>query len=311
MKKILLVLLSLCMLGGCTKKQASPVPTRKPAYSSPAVNRPATTPGTTVKPTPTPLPDFEGELPPDFYVKEEYSEPKVIELMTKSALDWPSEIQKDTVYDKQRVRTYTLKWNLESTDELVYTCTVTVKTSYQGDETRAECSRGKGYTDYAEGDTQLKRYYKMPEPGEMFFPSRQYYYWESMLGSYSDMYSERTGKDSVRCEFFWYQDTEEGPVPVYTVFTDGYYVTFAEKSHPEIWEEYQVSAKNIHIISFDEYPHLEHAQDAYYDWKEANDRKSKQEEYCIYGDEEDLYEAYEDVFESLDEATDYWEEYCK
>ena len=300
------------MLGGCAKKQTTPAPTRKPAYSSPAVKRPASTSGTAVKPTPAPLPDFEGELPPDFHVKEEYRESKVIELMTKSGLDWPSEIIREYEFGKQlTTRKYILSWILESTDEPVYTCTVTVKTRYQNNESQAECSQGKGYTAYIEGDTRLKREYKMPEPGEMFLPSRQYYYWESMLGSYSDMFSERTGNDSIRCEFFWYQDTEEGPVPVYTVITDGYYVTFAEKSHPEIWEEYQASAKNIHIIPFDEYPHLEHAQDAYDDWKEASDRESKQEEYCVYGDEEDLYEAYEDVFESLDEATDYWEEYCK
>ena len=174
---------------------------------------------------------------------------------------------------------------------------------------------------YQNGDTALIRDYVMPEKNDdidMFVNENSSSYYEKyfILGKYSDMNRYIKG-DDIYFEYYWYQNTDEGPALVYKSTAKNTDTTSGQRYRNDLWELFELSYRNIDIISYDEYPRTKDYYEVYRDWKNK-DRDSKEKEnleekidiYCECGDEDELYSEYEEDFDSWEEAADFWEEYC-
>lgn len=217
----------------------------------------------------------------------------------------------------------TLTWNLKSDNREVYRCEYSYdkKRSYS-EQSKTACRIFEAYDDYLNGDKALIRDYVMPEKGDeidmfVYENSSSYYEKYFILGKYSDMYCYTKG-DDIYFEYYWYQDTDDGPAMVYKSTATNTDTTSGKRYRNDLWELFEESYNNIDIISYENYPRDKDYYDVYYDWKNK-DRNKKEEEnlkeridiYCECGDEDELYSEYEEDFDSWEDALDFWEEYCE
>ena len=310
----LVLLILLC--SGCSPKQIQtdtlvqkpePVSSEpEPVSSKPAVSEPS-------KPK-----DSSDPLSLSFTSSSLLFDSDLRNILSSSDLEYCSYVIEDD--DSKKL---TLTWNLKSNDKEVYRC----EYSYDNKRTYAKrsvtaCKMSEAYSDYQNGDTALIRDYVMPEKDDaidMFVYENSSSYYENyfILGKYSDMYCYTKG-DDIYFEYYWYQDTEEGPALVYKSTAKNTDTTSGERYRDDLWELFEESYHNIDIIPYSRYPRTKDYYEVYRDWKNK-DRLKKEEEnlqerieiYCECGDEEELYSEYEEDFDSWEDALDFWEEYCE
>lgn len=220
----------------------------------------------------------------------------------------------------------TLTWNLKSNDKEVYACV------YNYDRNRSykkasmvTCSASEGYEDYKNGDTALIRDYVMPDGyynNQMWVHPKsawynEYYQREFILGKYSDMYCFVDGED-IHCEFYWYQNTDEGPALVYKSVATNHLTDSGQRYRDDLWELFEQSYKNIDIIPYEEYPRDKDYYEVFEVWEHGyyerliEEREREQAEiYCICHNSDDLYDAYTEEFDSWEEADDYYQQHCE
>ena len=217
----------------------------------------------------------------------------------------------------------TLTWNLASNNKTVYSCDYSFdkKREYRNQSVVA-CEVGEAYQEFKDGDRKLIRDYVMPQKDDgidMFiYPERSSYYEKYfILGKYSDMSCYIKG-DDLYLEYFWYQNTEDGPALVYQSTAVNYTTTSGKRYREDLWELFEESYKNIDIIPYKDYPREKDYYDVYREWKnsefiknEKEDLKENIEIYCQCDDGEHLYSEYEEDFDSWEAALDFYEEYCE
>lgn len=225
-------------------------------------------------------------------------------------------------YVEDRDLSIRYSWVLKSSNKEVYSCVYSCnKKRPNGTQSSASCSIKEGYEDYLSGDKELIRYYVMPEANDnidMFvYPNSSAYYEKYfILGKYSDMKCS-TDKDNAYFEYYWYQNTDSGPMLVYYSTATNYKTTSAYRYNSWLWDLYEESYKNIDIIPYDEYPRTYDYMETYRKWElEKRDRdleerlKEDIETYCALDDPEDIYYEYEEDFDAYEEALEFWERYC-
>ncbi len=239
-------------------------------------------------------------------------------ILSKSELEYCSQVTGDP-----ESTDLLLTWNLKSDNREVYRCEYSFdKQRDYAERSKTACHFSEAYDDYLHGDTALIRDYVMPEKDddiEMFVYENSSAYYEKyfILGKYSDMYCYTKG-DDIFFEYYWYQDTDDGPVLVYKSAAIGTKTTAGQRYSEDLWELFERSAKNIRIIPYDEYPRDKDYFEVYSEWKNK-DRQKKDEEhlkekkdiYCKCADENELYSEYEDEFDSWEDAAAFFEEYCE
>ena len=239
-------------------------------------------------------------------------------MLSGSKLEYCSHIEKGDGYD------LLVTWNLKSSEKEVYRCEYSYDKQRKNYDAKSivSCEVSDGYEDYQNGDTDLIRDYVMPEKDDridMFvYPKSSDYYGKYfILGKYSDMNCSVQG-DDIFFEYLWYQKTDEGPVLVYKSTATNTTTTSGQRYHEELWELFEQSYKNIDIIPYEEYPRDRDYYEVYEEWKKKDQKKKAEanlkeriEVYCACQDEEDLYSAYTDDFDSWEDAYDFWEENCE
>ena len=238
-------------------------------------------------------------------------------ILSSSDLEYCSYVIEDDAGD------LTLTWNLKSSGKEVYRCEYSFdKKRNYSERSKTACRISEAYDDYLAGDTALIRDYVMPEKGDaidmfVYENSSSYYEEYFILGKYSDMYCYTKG-DDIYFEYYWYQNTVDGPALVYKSTAKNTDTTSGERYRIDLWELFEESYHNIDIIPYDEYPREKDYYEVYREWKNK-DRQEKDEEnqkerieiYCECGDEEELYSEYQEDFDSWEDALDFWEEYCE
>ena len=226
------------------------------------------------------------------------------------------------VTEKEGSSDLTLTWNLKSTGKEVYRCEYSFNKKRNYSEwSKTSCRVSEAYEDYRDGDKALIRDYVMPEKDDdidMFVHEKSSSYYESyfILGKYSDMYCYIKG-DDIYFEYYWYQNTEDGPAMVYKSTARNMTTTSGQRYRSDLWELFEESCTNIDIIPYSEYPRTKDYYEVYHEWKDK-DRKKKDEKnqqemietYCSCTDEDDLYSEYRDDFDSWEDAEDFWDSYC-
>ncbi|MBQ6478517.1 MAG: hypothetical protein IJI44_04020 [Erysipelotrichaceae bacterium] len=216
-----------------------------------------------------------------------------------------------------------LTWNLKSDGREVYRCEYSFDRNRKYSErSKTACELGEAYQDYLNGDKQLIRDYVMPKEGDdidMFVYENGSSYYEKyfILGKYSDMECYVKG-DDIYFTYYWYQDTEEGPRLVYKSTAKNTDTTSGKRYSEDLWELYEESCRNIHIISYEQYPRDYDYYEVYREWddrqhgriQEENLREEK-ELYCACSDAQDLYEEYSGEFDDYEEAENYWDQNCE
>ena len=239
-------------------------------------------------------------------------------MLSGSKLEYCSHIEKGDGYD------LLVTWNLKSSEKEVYRCEYSYDKQRKNYDAKSivSCEVSDGYEDYQNGDTDLIRDYVMPEKDDridMFvYPKSSDYYGKYfILGKYSDMNCS-VQEDDIFFEYLWYQKTDEGPVLVYKSTAANTTTTSGQRYHEELWELFEQSYKNIDIIPYEEYPRDRDYYEVYEEWKKKDQKKKAEanlkeriEVYCACQDEEDLYSAYTDDFDSWEDAYDFWEENCE
>ena len=233
-----------------------------------------------------------------------------------------SELEYCSYLIKNDYGSYTLTWNLASNGKEVYRCDYTYNRHSKGNDSVAACSVSEGYEDYKAGDKRLIREYIMPEADDhidmwVYENSSSYYDEHFILGKYSDMECYVKG-DDIFFTYYWYQDTEDGPVLVYRSNAKNTTTTSGQRYNDDLWDLYEESYKNINIIPYEDYPRDYDYYEVYKDYKNK-DRKKKEEEdlkdkleiYCSCQDEMDLYSEYMEDFYDYDDASDFWEKDCR
>ena len=217
----------------------------------------------------------------------------------------------------------TLTWNLAGNDKEVYSCDYSYdrKREYKK-QSVVSCQIGEAYQEFKDGDRQLIRDYVMPEKDDeidMFiYPgSSSYYENYFILGKYSDMTSYIKG-DHLYLEYYWYQNTDEGPALVYKSTATDTTTTSGKRYREDLWELFEESCSNIDIIPYEEYPREKDYYEVYREWKnseferrEKEDLKENIDTYCDCDDADHLYSEYEYDFDSWEDAMDFWEENCQ
>ncbi|MBR2788893.1 MAG: hypothetical protein IKD94_06980, partial [Erysipelotrichaceae bacterium] len=145
-----------------------------------------------------------------------------------------------------------LTWNLASNNKEVYSCDYSFdkKREYEK-QSVISCQIGEAYQEFKDGDKRLIRDYVMPEKGDeidMFiYPdSSSYYEKYFILGKYSDMTCYIKG-DDLYLEYYWYQNTDEGPALVYKSTAANYTTTSGKRYREDLWQLFEESYKNIDI----------------------------------------------------------------
>ena len=238
-------------------------------------------------------------------------------MLSTSQLEYCSHIQKFDEYNR-----ILLTWNLKSNDKEVYRCDYTYdKNRKYGKPSMASCKVGVAYEEYLNGDKALIRDYVMPEKDDgidMFvYPkSTEYYDRYFILGKYSDMYCY-TKDDDIYFEYYWYQDTDNGPKLVYKSTAVNYDTTSGQRYNDELWVLFEDSYSNIKIIPYNKYPRDKDYYEVYSQWdkkqreeKKEERLKEKKERYCVFEDGEELYYEYEYEFDSYEDAEDFLNTYC-
>ena len=316
MKKILTkifvqysVIVAMILLAGCGSSGNTvprPTPTSRPAST--------TTPVPVSKPTAATDPADPLHL--SFSDGNYYEDAGLREKLSHSVLEYCSSAE----YIGKK---YVITWNLKDSGEEVYRCEYTYDNKTKsGKNAVAVCHKGEAYDDFRSGNAALTRYYVMPEPGDridMFvYPDSDGYYKKYfILGKYSDMNCYISGED-IYFEYSWYQDTENGPVLVYRSTAKNYDTTSGQRYHEELWDLFEQSRSNIHIIPYNKYPREKDYYDVWRKWDrqessriEEGNLEENKKIFCACEDEEDLYDQYGDDFDSYYDALDFWERYCQ
>ena len=239
-------------------------------------------------------------------------------ILSSSDLEYCSHVIED-----QDSSDLILTWNLKSSGKEVYRCEYSFnkKRSY-AERSKTACRISEAYDDYLSGDTALIRDYVMPEKDDgidmfVYENSSSYYEKYFILGKYSDMYCYTKG-DDIYFEYYWYQNTEDGPALVYKSTAKNTDTTSGQRYRDDLWELFEKSCHNIDIIPYDAYPRTKDYYEVYRDWKNKDRQKQDEENlkeridiYCECGDEEELYSEYEEDFDSWEDALDFWEEHCE
>ena len=291
----------------------------KPAQNNEPIKKPET--ATVSKPTATEKPKPKDENDPlslSFASSSLLFDSDLRNTLSKSVLEYCSYVIED-----DDAGDLTLTWNLKSSGKEVYRCEYSFdKKRNYSEQSRTACRISEGYDDYLAGDTALIRDYVMPEKGDeidmfVYENSSSYYEEYFILGKYSDMYCYTKG-DDIYFEYYWYQNTEDGPALVYKSTAKNTDTTSGERYRNDLWELFEESYRNIDIIPYEDYPREKDYYDVYREWKNK-DREKKDEEnlkeridiYCECGDEDELYSEYKEDFDSWEDALDFWEEYCE
>lgn len=304
----LILLLLLCF--GCESK---------PVLNSEPVKRPETTvtpkPAASEKPKPK---DENDPLSLSFTSSSLLFDSDLRNILSKSVLEYCSYVIED-----DDAGDLTLTWNLKSSGKEVYRCEYSFdKKRNYSEQSRTACRISEGYDDYLSGDTALIRDYVMPEKDDaidmfVYENSSSYYEKYFILGKYSDMYCYTKG-DDIYFEYYWYQNTEDGPALVYKSTAKNTDTTSSQRYRDDLWELFEESHHNIDIIPYSEYPRSRDYYEVYREWKNKDRQKQDEENlkeridiYCECGDEEELYSEYEEDFDSWEDALDFWEEHCE
>ncbi len=216
-----------------------------------------------------------------------------------------------------------LTWNLKSDGREVYRCEYSYDRNRKySEQSRTACRMSEAYQDYLDGDRALVRDYVMPEAGDdidmfVYETGSSYYDKYFILGKYSDMECYVKG-DDIYFTYYWYQDSDEGPRLVYKSTAKNTDTTSGKRYGDDLWDLFEESCRNIHIIPYSKYPRDYDYFEVYRDWKNRQ-RESIQEEnlreeieiYCECMDAQDLYEEYSGEFDGYDEAVDFWDQYCE
>ncbi len=305
----LILLLLLCC--GCSSQPAqNSTPVKKPEKSTSA-SKPITSE------TPKPK-DKNDPLSLSFISSSLLFDSDLRNILSKSVLEYCS-----YVIENDDSNDLILTWNLKSSGKEIYRCEYSFdKKRNYAERSKTACQISEAYDDYQAGDTALIRDYVMPEKGDaidmfVYENSSSYYEEYFILGKYSDMYCHIKG-DDIYFEYYWYQNTEDGPVLVYKSTAKNTDTTSGERYRNDLWELFEESYHNIDIIPYSEYPRSRDYYEVYREWKNK-DRIEKDEEnlkeridiYCQCGDEDELYSEYEEDFDSWEDALDFWEEYCE
>lgn len=216
-----------------------------------------------------------------------------------------------------------LTWNLKSDDREVYRCKYTYDRNRKySEKSKVVCRLSEAYQDYLDADRQLIRDYVMPEAGDeidmfVYENSTGYYDEYFILGKYSDMECYVKGND-IYFTYYWYQDTDEGPRLVYKSTAKNTDTTSGKRYSPDLWELFEESYRNIHIIPYSEYPRSYDYYEVYREWDDRQHERIQEEDlkegmeiYCVCSDAQDLYEEYSGEFEDYEDAVDYWDQYCE
>ena len=216
-----------------------------------------------------------------------------------------------------------LTWNLKSDESEVYRCDYSYDKNRNYDRrSLVSCKISEGYEKFKNGDNKLIRDYVMPQKDDridMFVKpnSDTYYKKYFILGKYSDMYCYVKGKD-IYFEYYWYQDTAEGPVLVYKSTATNTTTTSGQRYNEELWSLFEDSYRNINIIPYEKYEREKDYYEFYQEWrnnrlkeKQESNLEEMKETYCVWNDAEDLYSEYEEEFDSYEDAYDFYENYCE
>ncbi len=217
----------------------------------------------------------------------------------------------------------TLTWNLKSSGKEVYSCDYSFDEDREyGKQSIVSCRVSEAFQEYKEGDRRLIRDYVMPEKDDgidMFIKPNGTSYYEKyfILGKYSDMTCYVKGED-LYLEYFWYQNTDDGPAMVYKSTAINDKTTSGKRYREDLWELFEESCRNIDIIAYEEYPREKDYYDVYREWKNAEferrekeDLKENAEVYCECDDGDHLYSEYMYDFDSWEDALEFWEENCE
>ncbi|MBQ6451457.1 MAG: hypothetical protein IJJ29_06000 [Solobacterium sp.] len=288
MKKYLPYLICMFLISGMilTGCQRTPAPPASPPQHT-----------STPKPRPTPTP--EPVLPLSFTVDEKLSREEIMDRLRTAKVGYPSRITEGD-------HVYTAEWIMESSGKTVGSCTVNAD-PYPA-KTRAVCTKGDGYHDYVNGDTELAWYPSMPQPGSVFGPTRYIRYAKhtdrKVFGGYTD--ADCAGDNGRSCTIDWYADTADGPVLLYRIVTENEIIVSSELIEPERWRQYRNDPVGIKTVPYDAFPHDGHDISAYEKKESSSDRGDLCEEDYL-----DMYEGNEDEFDDEEEAYDYWIDYCQ
>ena len=288
-------------------------PARQPLKTDSGTNIPAS--DISYRPQNNVKTDNKDPLSLSFSDNEYRSDAKIRNALSKSKLEYCSHLIENGN------NSYILTWNLAENDKEVYRCTYSYNRNSKTDSSQAVCRLSEGYEDYKNGNTKLLREYVMPEADDhidMWIKENgsSYYDEQFILGKYSDMECYIRA-DDIYLTYYWYQDTEKGPALVYKSTARNTDTTSGQKYNEDLWELFEESYKNIHIIPYKEYPRDFDYFEVYREWKnrqnsrkEEENLKEKTDIYCECEDEMDLYTSYEEDFYDYDDALNFYEEYC-
>lgn len=317
-EKLLLVVFLVFVLwrcsGGETERKPEPKQQEKKTENTvkPSAQKPSAE-STAVKPT-----NSKDPYGLSFTASSLYFDSDLRGILSSSELEYCS-----YVIQEEGSVNMTLTWNLVSNNKEVYSC------DYSFDKKRdysrqsiVSCQIGEAYQEYKDGDRKLIRDYVMPEKDDeidMFiYPERSSYYEKYfILGKYSDMTCYIKG-DDLYLEYYWYQNTDEGPALVYKSTATNYTTTSGKRYREDLWQLFEESYKNIDIIPYSEYPRQKDYYEVYRKWKsDEYERREKErlkesiEIYCECDDGNHLYSEYEEDFDSWEAALDFYEKCCE
>ena len=244
-----------------------------------------------------------------------YSDSELRNILSQSDLEYCSRVDHNDSFT-------TLVWILKSNNKEVYSCNYSYNRQRKTSErSKMSCQIKEGYQDYLDGDRLLYRDYIMPTANDEIEMAPNYHesYFQKyfILGKYSDMTCSVKGND-IYCTYYWYQNTDKGPMLVYTSNATNNKTTSGHRYNSWLWQEFEESYKNIDIIPYQEYPRAYDYEQVYEKWYQDKKDKNRQEElkqfkdmYCVFEDAEDLFYEFPDDFEYFEDAESFFDDYCE
>lgn len=253
-------------------------------------------------------------LPKSCFDNKYYTDTELAGYFADTQLQYCSFIDEDENGDT------ILTWNLKSTGEEIFRCMY----KYDNHKGTFICYKSEGFDNYLNGDTDLIRYFPLFEKGDDIWANEpesyrliSFFQRYCILGECSDLKSYTDG-DDIYIDYYWYQNTSDGPVLVYEVSAKNQMVISSTKYHDELWQEFDKSYKNINIIKYDEYQRTTDYSDVIHQWNIEQSLKTIEDntqelidEYCACADEDDLFYSYYEEFDDISEAEEFWESYCE
>ncbi len=239
-------------------------------------------------------------------------------MLSRSELEYCS-----AVTEKENSNDVVLTWNLLDSGREVYRCHYTFdKSRKYAEQSVTACKTGEAYDEYLKGERRLSRDYIMPAKDDridmfVYENSSDYYEKYFILGRYSDMYCY-IKEDDIYFEYYWYQNSDEGPILVYKSTAKNTTTTSGNRYRNDLWELFEESYLNIDIIPYDQFPREKDYYEVYRKWKRSDNDKKEEERlkekidlYCSFADGEDLYYEYQEEFDSYEDADYFYHEYCE